>query len=177
MVIPLPDEDNALLSTDEGGKGGLREQTLLDHLPGATVLHLACHGIQDPERPLNSGFVMRDGTLTMERLMPVVVPEAFLAFLSACETAKGYKDQPDQAIHLAAMMLYAGFKSVIATLWSMEDVDGPMVAGLVYGELFRDDSEMLDPDDVPYALDAAVQKLREAHPEPSRWAVYVHLGM
>ncbi|EIN11163.1 hypothetical protein PUNSTDRAFT_131340 [Punctularia strigosozonata HHB-11173 SS5] len=177
MLIPLPDEDNALLSTEKGGKGGLGVQTLLDRLPDATFLHLACHGIQDAEHPLKSAFVMRDGILTMERLMPVVLPGAFLAFLSACETAKGYKDQPDQAIHLAAMMLYAGFKSVIATLWNMEDADGPMVARMVYEEIFRGDSEVLNPDDVPYALDAAVQKLREEHPEPSRWALYVHLGM
>jgi hypothetical protein len=28
------------------------------------------------------------------------------------------QNQPDQAIHLAAAMLFAGFKSVIATMWS-----------------------------------------------------------
>lgn len=138
MLISLTDEDNVLLSIEGNNNwGGLRAQTLLDHLPGAAILHLACHGIQDPELPLKSGFVMQDRTLTIERLMEVVLPEAFLAFLSACETAKGYKvrsrsccqmhhlhslnmpiqDQPDQAIHLAAMMLYAGFKSIIATLW------------------------------------------------------------
>jgi hypothetical protein len=27
------------------------------------------------------------------------------------------QSQPDQAIHLAAAMLFAGFKSVIATMW------------------------------------------------------------
>jgi hypothetical protein len=27
------------------------------------------------------------------------------------------QNQPDQAIHLAAAMLFAGFKSVIATMW------------------------------------------------------------
>jgi hypothetical protein len=59
----------------------------------------------------------------------------------------------------------------------MEDVDGPVIAKLVYKEIFSNGSEYLDPDDVPYALDAAVQQLRELHPDPSRWAPYIHLGM
>jgi hypothetical protein len=40
-----------------------------------------------------------------------------------------------------------------------------------------DDSEFLDPDDVPYALDDAVQKLRKAGLDPSFWATYVHIGI
>ena len=59
----------------------------------------------------------------------------------------------------------------------MEDVDGPMVAQRLYEELFRGDGEYLDPDCIPYALDAAVQELRQLHPNPCRWAPYIHLGM
>ncbi|EIN11195.1 hypothetical protein PUNSTDRAFT_28588, partial [Punctularia strigosozonata HHB-11173 SS5] len=159
-----------------------KAHALLDNLPRATVLHLACHGLQESKNPLKSGFVMSDRMLTIENLMDVPLPRAFLAFLSACETAKGdaarlYTLPPDQTVNLAATMLFSGFKSVIATLWSMEDVDGPLIATLVYKELFRAGKTYLDPDDVPYALDAAIQELRRAHPEPSRWAPYVHLGM
>jgi CHAT domain-containing protein len=50
-------------------------------------------------------------------LMELKLDNAFLAFLSACEMAKGDKEQPDQAMHLAAGMLFRGFKSVIATMW------------------------------------------------------------
>jgi CHAT domain-containing protein len=74
-------------------------------------------------------------------------------------------------------MLFVGFKSVVATLWSMNDVDGPMIAGAFYREFFQGDSEWLDADDVPYALDAAVQELRRMYPDPTRWAPYIHLGM
>ena len=42
---------------------------------------------------------------------------AFLTFLSVCETAKGDNAPPDQAIHLAAAMLFAGCKSVVGTMW------------------------------------------------------------
>lgn len=59
----------------------------------------------------------------------------------------------------------------------MEDVDGPMVAESVYKDIFGGDSECIDPDDVAYALDEAVQQLRRIHPDPTRWAPYVHLGI
>jgi CHAT domain-containing protein len=86
-------------------------------LPQADILHLACHGVQDADDPLGSGFCLRDGKLTVSALMDIRLERAFLAFLSACETAKGDRDQPDQAVHLAAAILFAGFRSVIGTMW------------------------------------------------------------
>jgi hypothetical protein len=59
----------------------------------------------------------------------------------------------------------------------MGDVDGPVVARKVYADLFGRDGEFLEPDDIPYALDAAVSDLREKGLHPSRWAPYIHLGM
>jgi CHAT domain-containing protein len=86
----------------------------------ASIVHLACHGIQDPRDATQSGFCLGDGRLTIAKLMELELDNAFLAFLSACETAKGDKDQPDQAMHLAAAMLFSGFKSVVATMWYVE---------------------------------------------------------
>jgi hypothetical protein len=60
---------------------------------------------------------------------------------------------------------------------SMADVDGPTIAQSVYKDIFDSDGDYVNPDDVAYALDAAVQHLRRLHPDPSRWAPYVHLGM
>lgn len=92
-------------------------QDVLENLPRASILHLACHGQQDRKDPLESGFLMRDRMLTVSLLMALDLPRAFLAFLSACETAKGDAKQPNQVIHLAATMLFVGFKSVIGTMW------------------------------------------------------------
>jgi CHAT domain-containing protein len=92
-------------------------QEVAEALPRANIVHLACHGVQDLADPLNSGFCLGDGKLTVLELMDVKLHHPFLAFLSACETAKGDKNQPDQAIHLAAAMLFCGFRSVVATMW------------------------------------------------------------
>jgi CHAT domain-containing protein len=153
-------------------KAGL--QDVLDLLPQASILHLACHGQQDVKNPLDSGFMLGDGCLTISHLMRTRTPDALFAFLSACETAKGSKEQPDQAIHLAAAMLFTGFKSIIGTMWGMGDADGPAVAEHVYQELFQ--GEKLDPQVIPYALDEAAQKLREAGISAHRWATFVHIG-
>jgi CHAT domain-containing protein len=80
------------------------------------ILHLACHGVQDLN-PLNSGLLLQDGKLTIEKIMELDLPHAVLAYLSACETAKGDRNAPDQAVHLAASMLFCGFRSVIGTMW------------------------------------------------------------
>jgi CHAT domain-containing protein len=87
----------------------------------ANIVHLACHGTQDEIDATQSGFCLGDGRLTISKLMELKLDHAFLAFLSACETAKGDKEQPDQTMHLAAAMLFSGFKSVVATMWYVED--------------------------------------------------------
>jgi CHAT domain-containing protein len=79
--------------------------------------HIACHGIQHPTKPLESSFCLADGHLSVSELMKLDLKDAVFAFLSACETAKGDAAQPDQVIHLAAAMLFVGFKSVAATMW------------------------------------------------------------
>jgi CHAT domain-containing protein len=89
--------------------------SLLENTP-AHVLHLACHAVQDAE-PLNSAIMLHDGQLTIEDIMRLSLLQATLAYLSACQTAKGDQHAPDQAVHIAASMLFCGFRSVIGTLW------------------------------------------------------------
>jgi CHAT domain-containing protein len=90
-------------------------RALLDDTP-AHILHLACHGLQD-SNPLKSAILLQDGRLTIKDIMELNLSHAVLAFLSACQTAKGDKNAPDQAVHLAASMLFCGFRSVIGTMW------------------------------------------------------------
>lgn len=161
-------------------------------LPGASIVHFACHGEQHANAPLESGFCLRDGRLTVAKLMRLSLPRAFFAFLGACETARGDRAQPDQAVHLAATMMFVGFRSVVATMWcvgrymhsdcgqtkartrTMGDEDGPFVAKEVYEAIVRE--ECMDLDTIPYALDEAVRKLRERRVPLHRWAPYIHLG-
>lgn len=183
----------AASKTETVGIGGAAMQTVLDHLPRASILHLACHGAQNTANVLESGFFLRDGKLTVAKLMKLDLPKAFFAYLSACETAKGDSKQPDQAVHLAAAMLFVGFRSVIGTMWSVideaqgicalmtlllhrtvEDALGPLVAGAVYNGIIEGDA--IDAEAIPYALDAAVRRLRQQGHSANRWAPFIHIG-
>jgi CHAT domain-containing protein len=109
---------NVLVSSSESATVA----DVVDKLPSASIVHLACHGKQDAVDALQSGFALSDGLLTVSKLMELRLPRAFLAVLSACETAKADATQPDQAVHLAATMLFAGFRSVVATMWYVRDL-------------------------------------------------------
>jgi hypothetical protein len=61
----------------------------------------------------------------------------------------------------------------------MGDLEGPIIAESIYSALFDDASatEHIDPEVIPYALDDAVQKLRNSGLDSSFWATYVHIGI
>jgi CHAT domain-containing protein len=96
-----------------------------ENLQESLLVHFACHGIQDSQNPLNSGLMLSDGRLKISRIMHRLEKDGAdkmkntmsLAFLSACETAKGDGKTPDEAMHLAATLLFAGFRGVVATMW------------------------------------------------------------
>jgi len=87
------------------------------HLPMVSVAHFACNGEQNTQNPLESALLLQDGPLKVSQIMQEHMPNASLAFLSACETAMGDENLPDEAIHLGATLLFAGFHGVVATMW------------------------------------------------------------
>lgn len=92
-------------------------EAVLSHLPTSSVVHFACHGDQNLENPLKSALVLNNGQLTVSKIMEQPMPNASLAFLSACQTAMGDENLPDEAIHLAATLLFAGFRGAVGTMW------------------------------------------------------------
>ena len=87
------------------------------HLSAVSIAHFACHGEQNRTNPLESSLILEDGQLKISRIMQENTPNASLALLCACETAKGDEDLPDEAMHLGATLLFAGFRGVVATMW------------------------------------------------------------
>jgi hypothetical protein len=95
-------------------------ERVTERIKSASFVHLACHGLQHRTNALESGFYLNDDKLTISKLMELQLDRPWFAYLSACETAKGDAEQPDQVMHLAAAMLFAGFKHVVATMWYAE---------------------------------------------------------
>ncbi|KAJ7856005.1 CHAT domain-containing protein [Mycena leptocephala] len=106
------------------------------------------------------------------------LPNADLAFLSACQTATGSQQLQDESVHLAAGMLLAGYRGVIGTMWSIMDHDAPQVAGDVYAHLLE--ASPPDPTRAAEALHLAVRKLQEqlgAKKSFLRWVPFIHFGV
>ena len=92
-------------------------ETVAAYLLDVSIAHFACHGKQNPFQPLESGLKLEDGFLSVSRIMKEPMPNGSLAFLCACDTAMGDEHLPDEAMSLAASLLFSGFRHVIATMW------------------------------------------------------------
>ncbi|KAH0827382.1 hypothetical protein J3R83DRAFT_4035 [Lanmaoa asiatica] len=79
-------------------------------------VHLACHGLPNRKQPFESSFALHDGRFTIQRIMRCELENPQFAYLSACHTTVGYEESPDEVIHLASAMQFAGFRSVIGTI-------------------------------------------------------------
>lgn len=101
-------------------------------------VHFACHRIQDDVSLTESGLCLADRRcLKISDIIALSCPHGGLAFLSACQMAMGDKNLTNEAIHITAGMLFAGYGGVVGMMWSISDELVPHVARDVYGQLFR----------------------------------------
>ncbi|KAF6759273.1 CHAT domain-containing protein [Ephemerocybe angulata] len=157
----------------------------LDIMDKYSIVHLACHGSQNTKDPLKSRFLFHDGSLELGTIIQRSLKNADLAFLSACQTSTGVDDLPDEAVHLAAGMLAAGYRRVVATMWSIGDRDAPALATDFYQYLLDHRSSAieggLDGRFSAHALHHATKQLRLRLDDNSdqsllTWIPYVHFG-
>jgi len=93
-------------------------EAVLSHISRASIAHFACQGTQNYEKPLESALrVLPCDHIKISSIMKIPCLDASLAFLSACQTATG--DDHKVPVHIAAAMLFAGFRGVVGTMWSV----------------------------------------------------------
>jgi CHAT domain-containing protein/Tfp pilus assembly protein PilF len=98
---------------------------------GTRILHFATHARMDDQFPLNSALALtmpegfpedRDnGLLQVWEIFERVRLDADLVVLSACETALGEEQGGEGLIGLTRAFQYAGARTVMASLWSVQD--------------------------------------------------------
>ncbi|KAG0704890.1 CHAT domain-containing protein [Suillus ampliporus] len=170
-LVP-PDVRFTNLSGDDATQAGA-----LETLRSNTWMHFACHGKQDHEQPYNSRFAMRDKPLTLLDIIGNNAPQAEFAFLSACHTTVGNEKTPDEVIHLAAGLQFSGFKSVIGTLWAVDDSLAKHVVEVFYEDMFKDLKEgIMDCTKAAAALNHATYAVKKTVPLEQR-IVFIHIGV
>ena len=149
-------------------------ERVLQAMKDTDWIHMACHGKQETDEPMKSGLLLHDKILELSEIVRHVLPRADFAFLSACQTAVGDEKIADESVHLAAGMFMAGYRSVIATMWSIKDEDAPQVAEGVYKRILKDGKPSRK--DAAHALHDAVKRLRESGAGFVAWVPFIHLG-
>ena len=151
------------------------EAALREALAAGGVVHVAAHAEMNARNPMFSRIELARGDrLEVHELLRLRVASP-LVFLSGCETAlgdawsTGFVRGEDYAT-LAQALLYAGARSVIATLWRIDDAGAATFAARYYAHLRKRP---------PVEALAAAQResLRDpASAAPYHWAAYTLSG-
>lgn len=146
---------------------------ILVRAPGCQLIHLACHGWFDPQRPEQSGLVLSGGVLTVNRMITQLdLHQTMLVTLSACDSGRVEVGHAEEPVSLAHAMMTAGARAVIASLWPVNDH--------ATARLFSHFYEQLDQGCAPaLALQRAAQALRTdpAMRSPYFWAAFQVNGL
>lgn len=93
------------------------------------VFHYAGHAHHNREFPKSSFIGGSAWTLTVGELSKTpLLPSCKLAFINGCESGFVNPDEMDDYISFPTALLFSGAKSVISTLWPVEDLPAALLA-------------------------------------------------
>jgi CHAT domain-containing protein len=132
---------NKLLLDADATEAGFKSLPLQDY----RILHLAVHGVANSEFPDRAALVMGtspaapdDGLLQVREIRDLPL-QADLVVLSACETGSGKLLGAEGIASLERAFLLAGSKSVVASLWTADDIFTIALMKRFYGHLAAGD--------------------------------------
>lgn len=140
------------------------------------LIHFACHGFLDEKYPFRSSLVLSysgqqgdDGFLQMREIYNLEI-NADLVVLSACQTGSGVLERAEGPIGLTRSFFYAGARSVISSLWPINDKATVLFMREFYSFLLQGHS-------TTKALQLAKNRmLRSPWSRPFYWAGFVLSG-
>jgi CHAT domain-containing protein/Tfp pilus assembly protein PilF len=156
-------------------------QTAMDgSLSNFRIIHFATHGLFNDEHPELSGLILsrvdktgvrQNGFLRTENIYDLDL-NADLVVLSACRTGLGRNVSGEGILGMTRGFMYAGSRTVIASLWKVNDEATAELMKYFYVAMFK---EGLPPS---AALRVAKDKMRkqERWQSPYYWAAFVIQG-
>ena len=147
----------------------------------ARIIHLATHGLLDDFGDSVPGAIAlapsstnltkaqqnNDGLLTASEILNMKL-NADLVVLSACQTGQGTLTG-DGVIGLSRSLIAAGTKSVVVSLWSVDDAS----TKVLMTEFYR---QMQKTPDKGAALRQAMLNTMKQYPNPEHWAAFTLIG-
>jgi CHAT domain-containing protein len=138
------------------------------HSASADVVHLACHGQFRSDNPLFSALLLADGWFTVRDAYSLRLENA-LVTLSACETGANVIAPGDELIGLARGFFSAGARSVLLSLWMVDDE----ATNQMMVDFYR---EMKTGSSLSASLRAAQLRMLKEMPHPFFWSPFVLVG-
>ena len=156
-----------------------RDYVLKEGLAQFRLIHFATHGVVDAQRPEMSGLILslidrrgkkQDGYLRLGDIYKLKL-SADLVVLSSCDSALGKDLDSEGIIGLPRGFLYAGARSVIASLWKVNDEATARLMTGLYTRIQRGESP-------GSALRGAQLEMarEEQWSKPYYWAAFVLQG-
>ena len=161
---------------------------VLQQLLFLNVAHFACHAEPNADDPSEGNILLYNkdqdavDKLSIYQISQVNTSSAWLAYLSACQTADIQNlDFLDEVIHVVGAFQIAGFPQVIGTLWQAEDDYALSVARVFYGhpqlKSMCQQQHPIDRNITVFAFHEAVKAIRADDPElVLSWAQFVMFG-
>ena len=145
-------------------------------LDGYQILHFACHAILDDKFPFRSALVLskedsldEDGFLQVSEIYNLrMAPN--LVILSACQTGRGRLEKAEGVLGLPRIFFYSGAKSVISTLWRIDDKSTSVFMNYFYGFLSQGKNKAQS------LRLAKLKMLKSKYNHPFFWAAFVLNG-
>jgi CHAT domain-containing protein/Tfp pilus assembly protein PilF len=140
------------------------------------IIHFACHGFLNVRYPFRSALVLspggnaeEDGFLQMREIYGLDV-SADLVVLSACQTGNGLMERSEGTLGLSRPFFFAGARSVLASLWPIDDE----ATGAFMSDLYRAIAEGSSTAEALRHTKRKMLKSRWAH--PYYWATFLLQG-
>jgi CHAT domain-containing protein len=144
------------------------EEALRNFGQRSRMIHIASHGYFRQDNPMFSSIKLADSYLTLYDLYHMDLP-ADLLTLSGCVTGLNVVDGGDELLGLTRGLLYAGARSLLLSLWEVDDRSTSDLMKEFYGGLTRGYRKA-------DALRGAMLELRKRCPHPYYWAPFKLIG-
>lgn len=153
----------------------------VDAIAQYDVVHVASHVRVDSERPWHSGILLGvDGAASQDSAtmsdpyaraatIAAAHSNARVVVLSGCESALGRATQGEGVLGVAAAFFAAGARSVVASIWEVDD----RVTADLMERFYRG---LAEGKSVEGSLRAAQLEVRQKKPHPFYWAGFVVIG-
>ena len=173
--LPHALDEAKMLATLLSGNCYLEEEATIERLlheaEDSPLIHLATHGHSRLDSPNFSSVLLADGQLNAIDAFGMNLSQCELVTLSGCETGLSLSGGGDEQLGLGRAFLAAGAKSLVISLWPVEDAATSELMQHFYQHLLQGESRIAA---LRHAQCVLLRSSSHAH--PYFWAAFRLVG-